>query len=465
MGKEAWTAAKSPIVYGTLSGSRVCIAQEGVAIVTKPGQGVRGRGGACTAGGAGEPVSCEPLPPPREGEAATIRVLAYCHDGVGLGHLRRTLNICQRLSADFPSSTFLVATGNPYVSLFDHLPSVDYLKLPALRKISNECYVPKYLSLDNGQLLRCRQALLLETARHFDPTVVLVDKAPAGVCGELAPTLKWLRQHRPQTRIVFGMRDIEDESEATCDQWSRLGVPKMLEDYYDEVWVYGMREVFDVTREYRLSDRVREKLCFTGYVARSECPHDECTATAKRQVLVTVGGGTDGTAVLEGYLAMAAQRAWGKGVGSVIVAGPDLPPQSAARLRHRAAALPGVEWVSFIPCLQCLIRASELVVCMGGYNTLCEVVSAGRPALVIPRTHPRLEQDIRARLWEKRGLVRVLEAAELTPQRLGEEVMRVLTTPPPAATEPIDLRGLDRVCERFGTLLKGGAGRAVALPL
>jgi len=397
------------------------------------------------------------------GEDAPIRVLAYCHDGVGLGHLRRTLNICERLGQAYPASTYLVATGNPYVSLFHQNPHVDYLKLPALRKVSNEHYVPKFLNLKNGALQRCRQALLLETAKHFIPDVLLVDKAPVGVCGELVSTLKWLRRHRPDTRIVFGMRDIEDEAAATIDQWSRLHVPQMLEDYFDEVWVYGMRDVFDVASEYRLSPAIRNKLRFMGYVSRCGCSHESGAAPERRQVLVTVGGGTDGGDILEAYLSSAALRLATAGTSSVVVAGPDLPAEHAARLRRRAAELPSVTWLDFTPCLSCEIRRSALVVCMGGYNTLCEVVSAGRPALVIPRNEPRLEQTIRARLWERLGLVRVVERARLASAQFTDEIVDLLGVPAARPAATLDMHGLDRVCERFRALLNGKARRATAL--
>ena len=36
------------------------------------------------------------------------------------------------------------------------------------------------------------------------------------------------------------------------------------------------------------------------------------------------------------------------------------------------------------------------VVAMGGYNTFCEILSFDKPALVVPRVRPRLEQAIRA---------------------------------------------------------------------
>ena len=39
---------------------------------------------------------------------------------------------------------------------------------------------------------------------------------------------------------------------------------------------------------------------------------------------------------------------------------------------------------------------------MGGYNTFCEVLSFDKPAVIVPRTAPRLEQYIRACRAEER---------------------------------------------------------------
>jgi predicted glycosyltransferase len=49
------------------------------------------------------------------------------------------------------------------------------------------------------------------------------------------------------------------------------------------------------------------------------------------------------------------------------------------------------------------------VVAMGGYNTFCEILSFDKPALIVPRTTPRLEQAIRARRAAELGLVSVLD--------------------------------------------------------
>jgi predicted glycosyltransferase len=92
------------------------------------------------------------------------------------------------------------------------------------------------------------------------------------------------------------------------------------------------------------------------------------------------------------------------------------------------------------------MRASALVVAMGGYNTLCEVVAAGRPTIIVPRAHPRQEQHIRAEAFAARGLVEMVPADEATPLRLAETVERVLEQPwPPATRGHWDGAGLSRI--------------------
>jgi predicted glycosyltransferase len=45
---------------------------------------------------------------------------------------------------------------------------------------------------------------------------------------------------------------------------------------------------------------------------------------------------------------------------------------------------------------------------MGGYNTFCEILSFDKRALIIPRTHPRREQFIRAARAADLGLIQML---------------------------------------------------------
>ena len=102
-----------------------------------------------------------------------------------------------------------------------------------------------------------------------------------------------------------------------------------------------------------------------------------------------------------------------------------------------------------------LMRASSLVVAMGGYNTLCEIVAAGRPAVIVPRARPRLEQHIRAQAFAARGLVEMVPADEVTPARLAAAVERALLqgSPPAAIHQRWNGNGLPRIAGHIADLL------------
>jgi len=387
---------------------------------------------------------------------AGVRLLAYCHEGAGIGHLRRTLTICARLSQDWPGVSILLATGTPFLHLFEPLPYLDWVKLPAISKSSTGNYSLRQLASHSG-ITQWRSDILVETVRGFQPTLVLVDKAPLGVCGELRPALHWLRDHRPATRLVCGLRDIEDEPEVTIAQWDRLGVPDALDHLFDDIFVYGMKDVFDVAQQYRLPVGVTDRLHYTGYLCRKIKSRINGTArrgpAAPGEVVVTVGGGTDGGDLIRSYLSEAVQRAAALGSRSVIVGGPDLPRLDADSLRRQTKAA-GAKWLEFDSALPQRIGRARLIVTMGGYNTMTECAASGRPTLVVPRTTPRKEQWIRARLWERRGLISTLDPADATPARLADFVDQLLTNPTVMRREQLDLDGLDRVVSRLTHLVQ-----------
>ena len=71
---------------------------------------------------------------------------------------------------------------------------------------------------------------------------------------------------------------------------------------------------------------------------------------------------------------------------------------------------------------------------MGGYNTFCEILSFDKPALIVPRTAPRLEQYIRAQRAAELGLVATLsEDNARDPAKMAAALLQLMQQPPPSA--------------------------------
>jgi predicted glycosyltransferase len=63
---------------------------------------------------------------------------------------------------------------------------------------------------------------------------------------------------------------------------------------------------------------------------------------------------------------------------------------------------------------------------MGGYNTVCEIASARRRAVIVPRAKPVLEQSIRAERFAARGLVSAVDPDRLSSATLAAAVLAEL---------------------------------------
>jgi predicted glycosyltransferase len=135
--------------------------------------------------------------------------------------------------------------------------------------------------------------------------------------------------------------------------------------------------------------------------------------------------------------------------------------------QERAARLPKVHAITFEARFERLLERAIGVVAMGGYNTFCEILSFGKPALIVPRTRPRREQFLRARRAEGLGLVRVLpDQGRRDPRLMAAELATLADwTPKAVADLPAFLGGLDRIARLARPWLPVRSKRAAEAPV
>jgi predicted glycosyltransferase len=127
---------------------------------------------------------------------ATPKILLYSHDTFGLGNIRRTLLLAEELSTQYTGAAILMVTGSQMVHSFRIPDGVDYIKLPCLDRVDAERYEPRFLRSWSEEVKRTRSAILEKSVLGFEPDLMIVDKRPAGVDGELADTLEEVRRAR-----------------------------------------------------------------------------------------------------------------------------------------------------------------------------------------------------------------------------------------------------------------------------
>ncbi len=392
------------------------------------------------------------------------RIALYSHDTQGLGHMRRNLAIATSLINAEPDAATLMISGAREINAFELPAGVDCVILPAISKDENGHYSPRSLAISLQDLIASRANIIRAALESFAPDVLIVDKVPLGLLEELRLGLEWLRT-QPHTRCVLGLREVLDAPQTVYREWHLGGSEAAIRAYYDAVWVYGDPRVYDPVREYDFSGEVAAKVRYTGYLDRramSNTNRDDFTDPLASLdvppgplVLCMVGGGQDGERLADVFL----QAELPPYTTGLVVTGPFMPAEARGRLCGRAVH-PRQRVLQFVTNPEHLLKRADKVVAMGGYNTICEVLSFQKRALIVPRVKPRREQLIRAERLSALGLLDLLHPDDLSPDTLTAWLAHRTdsTTKTPAQ---IDFNGLTRLPDLLNEVLATSPQRSL----
>jgi len=370
------------------------------------------------------------------------------------------LAITQHLLDTMPELSVLMISGSPMIHSF-RLPEArfDYVKLPCLGRTLAGGYSVKRLGTRFDELVAVRSQIIRTTVAHFKPDVLLVDKKPRGIADELLPALEMIRADQRSPEVVLLLRDILDDPETTARIWRKNRYFESIDRYYRSILVMGSPDVFDLRKEYRFPAKTANKVVCCGYMRRPQPlaparPAALFPGGKGARVLVTAGGGEDGFELLKQYmdgLSLGADRSF----SSVVVTGPEMSAANRAVIQDIAKGLGHVRVEEFTRDLPAYMQAADLVVSMAGYNTIVELLSMNKRAVVVPRVKPVQEQWIRATRLDELGLLKCIDPAELTPERLLKAVSDELAgrkwRAHPATL--IDFDGLTAVSRIIGGML------------
>jgi len=356
------------------------------------------------------------------------------HDGFGVGHLRRNTLIARELLTQDPTAEVTVVTGVERRPAWLGDPRMRVVCVPPLLKDTDGAYRNGAMTFEEA--IERRAEVFDATVRESSPDVVIVDRHPYGLAGELRSGLD--SAARSGAALVLGLRDVLDEPSKIVDELAGDGWAGVA-DRFDELLVYGDERFCDHELEYAVPLPPR----YCGWVVErvSIRPRDP------RLLVVTAGGGGDGQAVFRLGLELARRV---PRLRTVLVAGP------------YAASLPGgalvdtadgrVRVVRDLPACGELFAAAGSVVQMAGYNSTFESLAAGVRPVLVPRRSPRREQAIRASRLSALGVADMVD--EAAP---ADEVAWLLELPrllrPGALQEAnIDLAGAERAARHLAAL-------------
>lgn len=356
-------------------------------------------------------------------EKKQLSVFIYVTHLLGSGHLSRALAIAEACQAQEMKVT-LATGGFPTHKL--KARSFSIVQLPPC-KIKGTDFSTLYDENDDivdDAWGNDRTRLLLDALAAAKPDIVITELFPLGrhqMKFELEPFLQLAKRLNPAPTILCSVRDI---LQPPSKQKKIARAENYLESFYDGLLVHGDSNVAVLADSFPLKSNLLETAHYTGYIFGGKKPQK--IADTKAEIIVSAGGGAAGTKLYE-VAAETSKIRPGDHVWRLLV-GKGLPQFFFEKLSAESHDGLIIEWArSDFPEL---LANSALSISQAGYNTMLDIVNAQVRSITVPFSDGgELEQEMRAKLFERAGYTSVLTNAELNAQSLSKAVETSLMLP------------------------------------
>ena len=341
--------------------------------------------------------------------ASQKRIALYWHNGRSLGHTVRSATLGQALLDHIPESIVVGITGAS--KGFELLPpNMDLVKIPSYLTYDSTggALASPVLSIAKEQFQRIRENLISTFVHTFQPHALIVDFHPEGKNGELIPTIL----NSSTSHKVLGLRGILGSRDDTNRDFFNPRLVSFMQEYFSSIHVYIDQQVFRMEDYYTIPSSLSGMFKYTGYVTR---PTLATRAEARvslqlpldaRIIVISFGGGQGTEPIWQAML---------KGLSKIqkhfdfafLSAGPYLESSAFERLQTQISQRSNWTWTRLLDPLTSWIKASDLFIGSGGYNSLAEIIATDANALIIPRQLNELEQEIHSKKLADLQILRI----------------------------------------------------------
>lgn len=381
--------------------------------------------------------------------ATAPRVMIWVQHLMGIGHQRRAAAIASALAERGADVAFVTGgAGVPEVG-----PGrIRIVVLPAARAAdaSYRALVDVHGREVDDAWRSARRDVLLATFAEHAPHVLVTETYPFGrglLRFELEPLVERARAAR--CRLVSSIRDVLQPPSKPSR--ARAIADHVLETY-DAVLVHGDPAFVGLDASFPETERIRERIRYTGYVAAGRGP-DAPPGVGEGEIVVSAGGGVVAHRLVDAALESAHREPRLKWR---ILVGPNAGAGALDGWRRNAPMDTIVE--SNRADFRSILSRARVSVSQAGYNTVTDLLATGVPAVLVPfSAEGEREQSIRARVLADAGVARVLDEDCLSPEALLDAV-RCSAAPSAPAAPPRRRVRLDGAGESADAILEIARG-------
>jgi predicted glycosyltransferase len=368
------------------------------------------------------------------------KILFYCQNLLGMGHLVRTTELMRELVKTFE---VCLIEGGQKVAGFEMLPEVEVIQLPTIQvEVFDSLQVGRQLqvigsSMSLEEVKEFRQQKLIEVFDRFQPDVLITEGYPfsknKALAFEMVPLLEHVRKSDRTTQVICSLRDIimvKEFADRAAEEKRRC---EFVNQYYDAILLHSDPTIHRLEDNISNADSLTCPVHYTGYVVQSEPDRVEFDCTdltllndPTPKIVVSVGGGKLGHDLLESVI-QAAPLIQQETIHQIVIfAGPLMDESKYQQLVKLSQGKTNISLRRFTPSLIAYLDRADLSISLGGYNTTMNVLKTSVKSIIYPSDKDR-EQAIRAEKLEQLGLLKILDKSELEPELLAKKIVDYLT--------------------------------------
>jgi predicted glycosyltransferase len=353
------------------------------------------------------------------------RILLFCHDGTGLGHLQRISRLAGTLQEEFST---LVLCGMREASWIVP-PDCGLVKLPDWDGIdywrARRAGKTPWIDLSGHRATQFRAEAIRDVAALYKPDIIIVDYLPFGQRHELDALFS-----SRETLRYFLHRGLTDTSDGSI---LRGTATQRIADMYDRILVASDPRLVDIAAQDDYCANARAKLTYVGFIV----PNLISRGRSWSPTVVCSGGGGYRAESLMLQCVKVAER--NPHITLKIVLGPK------SRLSASCFSVPSnCEVYGTRVDLPELHQTAAVVISSGGYNSVLEAITGGARMIIYPNQTG--EDDEQRRFADR--LSKYYPACQLDNLDALEEVLRAtwlesIDQPVPAL--PLEMKGAERI--------------------
>jgi predicted glycosyltransferase len=352
-----------------------------------------------------------------------MKGLFYCQYLKGLGHLRRSLILCNTLYKKF--EILFIQGGKSFENKFGS-QSLPIIYLPPLSEnIPTGLLFDPQMETPVEKIFQTRLEIIKQNLNN-EFAFFITEFFPFGIIrpefhSEIKTILEILKKQKPSCIIMCSLRDVmtqmnEDRQKMIVDY---------LEEYYDYVLVHSDPNIFTLEDSWESAAKISNKIIYTGYIADSaQIPQNQ---QRKKEIIISLGGGSVGEKLAFSVIKVASY--FPEYVFKITV-GPECSRENLRTLERNSNFLFNVQVMPFIKEFEIALSQCALSISLGGYNTIVSLLKTETPAIIFPYDFNR-EQKLRVDKFAELDLLKVIDENNLKPNKLRLIIKDQLKKPYP----------------------------------